>query len=59
MRHSNKHKTLCHSCAFTGRERTEEYRQKISNSLKGRTLSEDVKKKIFRFDAVDKTLTEY
>lgn len=46
MKRSNKISSLCHSCAFTGRLRPEEYRKKVSNSLKGRKLSEEHKQKI-------------
>ena len=38
--------TLCYRCAFTGRLRSEEYRDKIRQSLLGRKLSEDHKEKI-------------
>jgi len=43
---SNKIKSACYSCAFKGRPRSLEYRAKISNSLKGRKLSEERKRNV-------------
>ena len=43
---SNKLSSLCYSCAFTGRFRSEEYRLKISKVLTGKKLSVEHKERI-------------
>lgn len=43
---SNNKGTLCYTCAFTGRPRPLEYREKISKTLTGRKLSEEHRENI-------------